>query len=255
MTMVAPISKSTKIHSFDEPPSQDVEPAIRAQLIEEAELKAQRWLSEALASKPGFSVVPFEEARLLQSELDLARGVLNEEQIKILGTRAQADLVLTGRILDYGAVQPKYWVTGLVLHSVAGLLALGFGTGWNPAVIGAYLAYESPDVLIWSGGAYVVGWAFRPVRLEVTATQLKECAGEMWVDQELMVTVPRKTLRAYPQEDRKRKEVQLEVNLNRAITTLTEHAEEELRLQACTPEGRPAKRKGLPFLSLFGLTH
>src|SRR5205823_4130057 len=87
---------------------------------------------------------------------------LSEEQLIALGRQAGADMVLTGQILDYGAVQRKYWITGLVVHSVAGLLVVGFATGWHPAAIGAYALYETPDVFIWGGGAYVLGWAFRP---------------------------------------------------------------------------------------------
>jgi hypothetical protein len=109
--------------------------------------------------------------------------------------------------------------------------------------------------LIWGGGAYVLGWAFRPVRVEVTGLQLAPCRGEIWIDQELKVTVPRKALAEYPPEQRRRKEVQLEVNLKTAMEEVAEHVGEELRLQPCTQEGRPAKRKKLGLLTLLGLGH
>jgi len=255
VTMMAPISKSTTIHSFDETPPSEIEPTVRAQLIEEVEIKAQRILTEHLALQPGFEVVPFDEIRRLQADIERPQGKWDEERLRQLGRQAKTDLVVSGQILDFGAVQKKYWVTGLVLHSGAGLLALGFATGWNPAAIGAYVAYELPDVFIWGGGAYMLGWAFRPVRIEVQAIQITHCEGDIWVDQELKITVPRKTLAAFSAEDRKRKEVQLGVNLDRALEDVSAHAGEELRLQECTPEGRPAKRKTLPFLTLFGLGH
>lgn len=253
--MEAPVSKSSDIHSFDEPPLPEIEPTLRTQLIEEVQLKAQQFLTEHLAQQPGFIVVPFDDVRRLQADLSQPGVPWTEEQLRALGKQTGADLVLTGRILDYGVVQTKYWVTGLVVHSTAGLLALGFATGWNPAVIGVYVAYELPDVAIWGGGAYVFGWAFRPVRIEVEAIQLTGCEGGIWIDQELTMTVPGKTLAAYPPEERKRKELQLELNLNRAMGEIAEHVGRDLRLQPCTEDGRPARRSGLGILTLLGLGH
>ena len=256
LAMTAPISKSTEIYSFEETPAPEMEPVLRAQLIEEVRIKAQRVLSEHLSRQPGFTVIPFDEVRRLQADLGPSEGPRTEEQLRVLGKQAGADLVLTGEIIDYGAVNWKLWATGFVIDTAVGVAVVGAATGWHPAAMAGALGFELlHNVPIYFGGAYVLGWAFRPVRVEVEAIQLAGCEGSIWVDQEVMITIPRKTMAAYPPEQRNRKELQLEANLNRAMEEVAEHAAGDLRLQPCTEDGHPAKRSGLSFLSLLGLSH
>lgn len=249
----APITKSTQIHSFDEEPSAENEPVLLAQLKEEIQITAQGFLTEHLARQSGLMVVSFDETRRLLADLAPAGAPLTEDQVRALGHQTGADIVITGLIHDYGAVRWQYWVTGLVVHSAVGLTILGVATAWNPVAIGAYFVYELPDVAIWSGGAYVFGWAFRPVRVHLDAFQLKNCEGPVWTDDALRVRVPGKALAEYPVEKQKLKEVQLEVNLNRAMAELAETAGEKLALQACMEDGKPEKIRGFSFSSLFDL--
>lgn len=92
------------------------------------------------------------------------------------------------------------------------------------------------DVPFWWGGAYVAGWAFRPVRIQVEARQVVGCVVPVWHEQEVVVLIPWKTLAKYPPEQRQRKEVQLEVNLSRALAEVAENAGRELRLKPCEEE-------------------
>jgi hypothetical protein len=256
LAMTAPISKSTEIYSFEETPTPELEPVLRTQLIEEIRIKAQRFLSEYLGRQPGFTVIPFDDVRRLQTDLGPSEGPWTEKELRLLGKHAGADQVLTGEIIDYGAVNWKFWATGFVIDTTVSVAIVGAATGWNPAGMGAALGFELlHNVPIYFGGAYIFGWAFRPVRVEIEAIQLGECDGSIWVNQEMMVTIPRKTMAAYPPEQRDRKEFQLEANLRRAMDEVAEHAGRDLRLQPCTEEGHPAKRSGLPFFSLLGWGH
>jgi hypothetical protein len=88
VVMDAPITKSTQIHSFEEAPSAETEPKIRAQLVEEVELHAQRMLTEYLARLPRFRVIRFEEARLARSEFQIGPGPLTNEA----GPRSRSEL-------------------------------------------------------------------------------------------------------------------------------------------------------------------
>ena len=104
--------------------------------------------------------------------------------------------------------------------------------------MGAYLAYDLvTDLPLWYGGAYVLGWAFRPVHLVVEVLQLKDCEQDIWKDEEVVILEDRKELEAYPEAQRSRKEVQLKVNLNRAIRQVSQWAGQTLRLQPC-PEAQ-----------------
>ena len=155
-------------------------------------------------------------------------------QLGTLGAQAGADVVLSGRILDYGKVQWRYWVTGLVISMATETLIVGAATAFNPLIMAAVAGSELlTDVPFWWGGAYVAGWAFRPVRVEVEALQITGCEQRAWHEQELVILISRRALAQYPPDDRKRKEVQLEVNLEQALTTLAQSAGRELRLKPC----------------------
>ncbi|MCS6287315.1 MAG: hypothetical protein H8K08_18010 [Nitrospira sp.] len=236
----APITKSTQMQTFEETPSPEIEPVIRAQLVEEVELRAQRLLTEQLATQPGFRVVPFGETRRMVGNLGVRRERLNDAQVRALADESGAEIIVTGRIPDYGAVRWQYWVGGWAMTATAHLMTVGFASGWNPAVVGGFMALDlSTDLPFWWGGAYAFGWGLRPVRVQVEAVQTGLCGGSLWSTQTVMVLIPGKTLAVFPPEERRRKEVQLGVNLERAIRDVADAAGQSLRLKPCVPEPEP----------------
>ena len=248
----APITKSTQIYSFEQTPPPEVEPALLAQLKDEVQVKAQRLLVEHLSRQEGLEVVPFDDTRRMLADIGETAEPLSTEQLDTIRTQSRADLVLTPIIHDYGPVRWQYWAGGWVLHATLWTVVIGATTAWNPAAIGAYLAFDATtDLPIWYGGAYVFGWAFRPVRVHLDAIQLRNCQGLVWTEEELAIKVPGKTLESYPVELRQRKEIQLEANLNRAMAALAESAGHDLTVQSCTDNGNPEKIDNFSFLSLL----
>ena len=235
VTMEAPIKRSQQIYSFETPPSQETEPSIRAELIQVVEVKAQEVLTQYLAEQPGFTVVPFTEARGLIRNLHLSGLKLDDGQLQALGKEAGADILVSARIGAYGSVPWKYWLTGLATQNVAELIVLGLATGWNPIAIGVWFGTDVLliDLPLWAGGAYIFGWAFRPVEIEVEAIQIDDCSGQIWKKTEFVNLVPGKTLTQYPPEERKKKEVQLAANLDHAMMNLAESAGKRLRKKPC----------------------
>ncbi len=237
ITLEAPITKSTQMQTFEETPSPEIEPVMRTQLIEEVELRAQRLLTELLAAQQGFQVMPFGETRRLFGNLDLRRGRLSDAQLRALADESGADIIVTGRIPDYGAVRWQYWVGGWAMTATAHLMIVGFASGWNPAVVGGFMALDlSTDLPFWWGGAYAFGWGLRPVRVQVEAVQTGPCGGPLWNTETVRVLIPGKTLAVFPPEERRRKEVQLGVNVERAIRDIADAAGQSLRLKPCGPE-------------------
>jgi hypothetical protein len=237
VTLDAPITKSTQMQTFEETPPAELEPIVLAQLTEEVELRAQRLLTEQLAAQPGFQVVPFGDTRRLFGNLGFRRDQLSDAQLRTLAEESEAAIILTGRIPDYGAVRWQYWVGGWAMTATVHLMIVGFASGWNPAVVGGFLALDlSTDLPYWWGGAYAFGWGLRPVRVQVEAVQTGPCGGPLWSTQTVMVLIPGKTLAVFPPEERRRKEVQLGVNLERAIRDIAEAAGRSLRPKPCGPE-------------------
>lgn len=252
----AAITESTQIHTFDDAPSPESEPAVLRQLEDEIQTSAQRFLTEHLAQQEGFDVLPFQETRRMSADIGVAGNSWTEEQVRDLGRQTNADVVIAGRILDYGRVRWQYATAGFVTHAVVELLVVGFATGWNPVALGAFAATDfTTDIPLWFGGGYVFGWAFRPVRIEISAIQLSPCTGMVWTRQVVVVKVPGKALEGYPSEQQKRKEIQLEANLNEAMAELAETASEKLRQQPCTQDGTPTVIQGGTIWKLLDLLY
>jgi len=246
VVMEAPIKKPTDIHSFEVPPPEDVESAMLARLAGEVEREAQRLLIEHLARQPGFRVVPFEEVRRLTAGLRVPGQRIPEPQLLALGRQLGADLVVTASIDDYGRLQWHHWAFGWLSVASTHTAIVCAATAWNPLAMGAYLAWDlTTDFPLWYGGAYVLGWAFRPVHVIVEATQLEPCgAASFWRDEEVVIIAGKKALAAYPEDQRARKEIQLRVNLEQAMQNVAERAGKTLRLGPCEEKDeRPGSRR------------
>ena len=234
MRMEAPLSSPSDLHSFKEPIPREDRPIVLAQLTEELETRAQRLFTEQLAQQEGFIVIPFDNAYQIRTETNSPSQWLNKEQRITMGSQAGADIVISGRILDFGKVQWQYWVTGLLLSMTVETLIVGAATGFNPGIMAIAAASELvTDLPFWWGGAYIAGWAFRPVRINMKAVQISGCEQVIWKEEELMVRIPGKSLKKHSPEEQKRKEVQLGVNLEETLKELAKIAGRELRLKPC----------------------
>jgi len=230
----APIGDASDIYTFTEPPSDDLEPQVRAQLIDELALRAQRVLTEQVTTRPGFRVVHFAEARRLGGGVREVGQRWTDEELATLGSAAGADLVIAARINDYGRLGWRHWVYGWLVVASTHTVIVGAATGWNPLAMGGYLAYDlATDLPLWYGGAYILGWAFRPVHIEVEGLQLTGCVQRVWYDQEVTILASRSELAKFAENQRPRKDIQLQVNLDRALSTLAEVAGNNLRLKPC----------------------
>lgn len=251
-----PLPTSTQLYSFADDPPPEVEPVIVALLVDEIQTKAQQFLTNQLAHQSGLVVVPFDETRRMMADLAPAGTPLTAKQVDALASQSGADVVVTGLIHDYGRVRWQYWVTGWGTHATIFITVIGLATAWNPAAIGAYLAFDATtDFPLWYGGAQVFGWAFRPVRVHVEAVQMRNCRGVVWSEDELAVKVPGKTLAEYPPEQQSKKEIQLEVNLQRVMADIAETVGPKLALQPCQADRTPAKISTFSIWSVFDLLY
>lgn len=237
--MKAPLSSPTDLKSFDKPPPEEEEPILLAQLIEEVEQKAQQLLIEQLAQQPEFVVMPLDKTHQIRADMGFGNEPLDNTQLRAFGAQAGVDVVLSGRILDYGKVQWQYWAMGLAVSMLTETLIVGASTGFNPTIMAIAAASELlTDLPFWWGGAYIAGWAFRPVRIKVKALQITECEKVIWKEEELVIHIFGKSLDKYSPEERKLKEVQLGVNLEESLTELAKSAGNKMRLEPCPSQTR-----------------
>lgn len=239
--MDASIDDPSQISSFEDSFSPVYEQALLRQLLNEIETRAQKTLTEHLVDQPGFRVLPFQEVRRLQADLVSTRKPWTDEDLLALGRRTKADIMLSGRIVAYGFIPWKYIAMGLATETTAEFLAVGLASGFNPAALGTFFAVDVLliDAPIWFGGAYLFGWAFRPVHVEAQGIQLAGCEGEIWHERDSTLIIPKHTMEEYPPEQRARKEVQLKVNLDQAMANIAEAVGRTLRLRPCSKEGIP----------------
>jgi hypothetical protein len=233
VVMEAPVSSSTKIHSFEQAPTPEREPIVRAELIAEVEETSQRLLTEHLRQQGPFQVTPFSDTRRTLADLVDPGSTLSPQQVDGLARETGADVVITGRILVYGTIPAKYWLSTYAVSETGQLIAVSVLSGGNPIVIGAYIGYDLlTDLPSWTGGTYMLGLAYRPVFIEVEAFQTGNCPRQIWKKRQVVVIAYRELL-DYSWRDRWKKEVQLGVNLHRAIIGIAESAAGNLRLQPC----------------------
>lgn len=232
-TMEVAISHSSKIHSFAEPPSSEDEPGIRQRLIADVTHKAQRLLTERLGRQDGFTVTSLHEAKRVETDVRPPDAPISLDVLRAMGRAAGVDLVLTGRILGYGQMPLRYWLTGWAVTASSQLAVVGAATGGNPVAMGSYLGFDIlTDLPIWAGGFYAFGWAFRPVLVEAEVWQFAGCEQSVWNVREFAL-LGHTYLEGYPEPERKKKEVQLEANLTKVMEELARRAGESLRLQPC----------------------
>jgi hypothetical protein len=232
-TMEVAISHSDKIHSFTEPPSSEDEPEIRQRLVADVTLKAQRLLTDHLSRQDSFAVTSLHEAKRIETDVIPSDTPMSLDLLRAMGRVAGTDIVLYGRILGYGQLPLRYWLTGWAVTASSQLAIVGAATGGNLVAMGSYLGFDIlTDLPLWTGGFYAFGWAFRPVLVDVEAWQLTGCEQQIWNVREFAL-LGHKYLEMYPEPERKKKEIQLEANLTRAMEELARRAGESLRLQPC----------------------
>ena len=211
------ITKLSSIKSVEDDLSPEDEAQQLADALQEIRAEARQLLQSRLSAGQRFRFVPDEQIATAVTKLELNPGVVpTSDQLAYLRAQLGADLIIVGNILDYGKIRWQYWVPGLMLSMLAETLIVGAATGFNPAFMAATAGSELlTDVPFWWGGAYIAGWAFRPVRVEASAIDPLDGA-VVWDETESAIYLWGR-LKDVPEGERKKKEVQLGLNLKTAM--------------------------------------
>lgn len=219
-TMGIEITSLSSIQSVNGDVEPEEEPRLVAQAVRQIRNDARRLMSVRLAGKHVYELISLEETDRALVELGIATTeMLSPEQLNRLRLRLGADLLVTGVVQDYGKVRWQWLAGGMFADMTWESVALGLATAWNPAAILGNVGFELlTSTPVWFGGGYVFGVAFRPVRVEASAIDPVNGA-VVWHETEIAIYM-RGRLKEVPEEDQKKKEVQLRLNLATAMEGL-----------------------------------
>jgi hypothetical protein len=239
------ITSLASIQSVNGELKPEEEPQLIEQALKQVREDARRLMSDRLAGKEAFELIlPKETDRALDDLGITTKEGLTPEQLAKLRARLNVDLVVTGIVQDYGKVRWQWLAAGMVGDMTWESVVIGLATSWNPAIILGNVGFELlTSTPVWFGGGYLFGVAFRPVRVEAQAVETQKGI-TVWDGTEVAVYAKGR-LKELPEEQRGKKEMQLYVNLKKAVEDLADSLLDERLTKTTLWERRlPAQEVG-----------
>ena len=210
--------------------------------------KARRLLYYQLLVAQQVTVISLEDVDRAVEGMELdPQEPLTRDQIATLRSRLDCDLIVGGIVQDFGKVRWQWLAGGMLADMSWESVALGLATSWNLGAIFGNIGFELlTSTPVWFGGGYLFGVAFSPVRVDAWA-QDGVTGGERWSDEAITLLIW-KRLEEVSEEDRKKKEVRLWLNLKEAMKDLGESLlDQELTKTVLLDKRRPRKPDAISF--------
>lgn len=191
--------------------------------LRQAETRAANGFREELSRRGEFALMRDTRTIGLAEQMDLGYGdeALPRELMTRFRNATGADAMLRFRITDYGRTPRKAmkWIWIGTGAWISGATALALTQEKTRPYIGAYLASE----VIQEGaeaylGSSLFGHEYKPVRIEAELIDFRTGAA-LWKDAKTM-TASSKSLETFSKDERRRKEVELAVSVDRAVNAL-----------------------------------
>ncbi len=197
------------------------------QAMQEVTENMTRSIEMLLNKSPYFEVVPHEEVMHALLVRNIPMGAsLRAEKVEDIGKALDAQALLVVGLSGYGRLKGR-WVayligSGVVEGGVEGAVAGGAtGNVW----VGLAVALEEigQEVVTWGGGSYLFNRYYAPVTLEGELISTKD-GKKVW-SSTAFDSIDRKALKKLPEEEQKKKEVQLKVTVEKTEKNLLESLE------------------------------
>lgn len=190
-------------------------------IVDGQKTKISRFAREYLVEK----LKPNNSLELISLDDQLNTKSFKEKEINAkmatIATDKNLDAILFVGIPWYGKTNIIYPIIGLTADIAIETVIIGLVTKWNPTIIWANVGLELlTNTPLWFGGSYLFGASMRPVELDVRLWS-KDKPEEI-ISDDVGIFISRKTLKEYPEEERKKKEIQLEASLKKALNELSE---------------------------------
>ena len=152
------------------------------------------------------------------------------EELAKLKISSDVQAVLLVKLSGYGKMKRKWLAyligSGVVEGVVQGVLAAKLvDNTW----VGIAVALEEvgQEVLVWGGGSYLFNKHYAPVTLE--AQLISTLDGKPIWEDTVFVSVDKNAIEALPEEDRKKKEIQLNLTAKKALNELANDLDEKAK--------------------------
>ena len=214
------ITSLSSVKSVEEALSPEQEALLIGQAVQDIRAEARKLLYQRLEKGEQFQLVPIEDVDAAVAGLGFDPNTpLNPEQVTMLRSKLDTDLLVGGVVQDYGKVRWQWLAAGMLTDTTAETIVIGLATAWNPVAMAANVGFNLlTSTPIWFGGGYLFGVALRPVRVEAWAADAQ--SGEQVWDSMEVAVYARERLKELSEENRRKKEMQLQVNLSKTIEDL-----------------------------------
>ncbi len=230
----ARIKRLRWISSESAPKDKDVQKALIAVRLRQIQETTQATLVETLEQKPFCIVLKDPATTGWTDSLNLAN---NDAPIPVSALsrfreETQADAVLRFKITDYGRTPRKVmkWIYAGTGAWIVGAITLATLNSETRPYIGAYIGsevlQEGAELYL---GTSLFGAEYKPVRIEAELIDTRT-GRVLWEDTKTK-TASSGIMKNFPKEERKRKELQLAVSTERAISALVDSLSLKLRQQ------------------------
>ena len=152
------------------------------------------------------------------------------DELQSLKTSRNIQAVLDVKLSGYGKIKKKWLTyligTGVVEGVVQGVLAAKLVKNtW----VGIAVALEEigQEILVWGGGSYLFNEHYAPVTLEAQLISTTD-GRQIWSDT-VFASVDKDAIKLLPEQDRKKKELQLNLTAKKAINELSEDINKEAK--------------------------
>ncbi len=215
---------------------QDIEsiPATEKSVHDQAPLIARRMqavteemtrsIESRLSANPDVEIVSHEQVETMLAALGMAAAKhLTVEQLECLGRALDVQAILAVRLSGYGRLK-REWIRIMIGSGVGEGVAQGVvvarATANAALGVAAMLEEIGQEVLTWGGGSHLFNEHYSPVILEGRLISARD-GKTLWSDTSFS-SIDKKALKKLPQDEQKKKEIQLEVTAEKTERELVD---------------------------------
>jgi hypothetical protein len=208
--------------SEDEPKPLNEQELIAAEMLKVTDEITSK-VENGLRESQFFTIVPREDIRNALTVIvpDWPTTPVSDEQAREIGESVDATVVLLVELSGYGKIKKKWQMlligSGIVEGVVQGAIAIAVvDNTWVAVGVGAEEILQ--ELLTWGGGTYLFNRIFTPVILDGRLLSVTD--GKIIWSDTAFARLNRKALKQLPEEQRKKKEIRLDLSADKAIKAL-----------------------------------